>query len=44
MSNNLQVGFRLASADANGANALGGAPLSNNSNLQGNGTKKFLYI
>ena len=44
MKDNLQVGFRLASADANSSNGLGGAPLSNNSNLQGNGTKKFLYL
>ncbi len=41
MKDNLQVGFRLGSADANSSNGLGGNPLSNNSTLQGNGTKKL---
>ncbi|MGA2684784.1 MAG: putative porin [Verrucomicrobiota bacterium] len=45
MKDNLQAGFRLASADPNtAAGPAGGTPLSNNSTLQGNGTKKFLYI
>ncbi|HLX95313.1 MAG TPA: putative porin [Verrucomicrobiae bacterium] len=44
MKDNLQVGLRLGSDDANSANGLGGAPLSNTSTFQGNGTKKFLYI
>jgi len=45
MKDDLQVGFRLASADPNTATGpAGGAPLSNNSNLQGNGTKKFIYV
>jgi hypothetical protein len=44
MKDNLQVGFRLGSGDVNSANGLGGGPLSNTSTLQGNGTKKFLYI
>jgi Putative porin len=44
MKDNLQVGFRLGSADANGANGLGGSPVSNNTTLQGNGTKKFIYV
>jgi len=44
MKDNLQVGFRLGSGDVNSANGLGGGPLSNTPTLQGNGTKKFLYI
>ena len=44
MKDNLQVGFRLGSADANSANGLGGSPVSNNTTLQGNGTKKFIYV
>jgi hypothetical protein len=44
MKDNLQVGFRLGSADANGSNGLGGNPVSNNTTLQGDGTKKFLYV
>ncbi|MGB7769470.1 MAG: putative porin [Verrucomicrobiia bacterium] len=44
MKDNLQVGFRLGSADPNSSNALGGSPVSNNTTLQGNGTKKFIYV
>ena len=43
MKDNLQVGFRLGSADPD-SNGLGGSPVSNNTTLQGNGTKKFLYV
>jgi hypothetical protein len=42
MKDNLMVGFRLGTGDAPGA--LGGNPLSNNTTLQGNGTKKFIYV
>jgi Putative porin len=42
MKDNLQVGFRLASADPPGT--YGGSPVSNNTTLQGNGTKKFIYV
>lgn len=42
MKDNLSVNFRLGTADAPGT--LGGNPLSNNSTLQGNGTKKFIYV
>jgi len=42
MKDNLQVGFRLGTGDAPGT--LGGNPLSNNTTLQGNGTKKFIYV
>src|SRR6516165_1995490 len=44
MKENLQAGFRLASADANSTNTTGGTPLSNTSTLQGNGTKKFVWV
>jgi hypothetical protein len=44
MKDNLQAGFRLGSGDANSSNGLGGNPLSNNTTLQGNGTKKFIYV
>jgi len=44
MKDNLQAGFRLASADANSTNTTGGTPLSNTSTLQGNGTKKFVWV
>jgi len=43
MKDDLQVGFRLGSADA-GSNGLGGNPVSNNTTSQGNGSKKFLYV
>lgn len=43
MKDDLQVGFRLGSDDA-GSTATGGNPLSNNSTLQGNGSKKFIYV
>jgi hypothetical protein len=44
MKDNLQVGFELGSDDSNSSNGLGGNPLSNNTTLQGNATKKFLYV
>jgi hypothetical protein len=44
MKDNLQVGFRLGSDDAGNAAAKGGNPLSNNSTLQGNGSKKMIYV
>jgi hypothetical protein len=43
MKDNLQVGFRLGTDDA-GSTANGGNPLSNNSTLQANGSKKFIYV
>lgn len=42
MKDNLQFGFRLGSSDQ--PSTFGGDPLSNNTTLQGNGTKKFLYV
>ncbi len=45
MKDDLQVGFRLGSADPNtAAGPAGGNPVSNNTTLQGNGTKKFIYV
>jgi hypothetical protein len=46
MKDNTQVGFRLTSDDAaSSSNTSGGGnPLSNNSTLQGNGTKKGVYV
>ena len=46
MKNNTEVGFRLASDDAASSSntAGGGNPLSNNSTLQGNGSKKGIYV
>jgi hypothetical protein len=43
MKDDLQVGFRLGTDDA-GSTANGGNPLSNNSTLQANGSKKFIYV
>jgi hypothetical protein len=42
MNDNLQVGFRLGSGDY--ASSYGGTPLSNNSTLQDNFSKKTVYI
>src|SRR3954470_12566745 len=42
MENDFEVGFRITSFDV--INNAGGNPVSNNSTLQGNGTKKFLGI
>lgn len=44
MKDNLQVGFRLGTADAGNTAAKGGNPLSNNSTFQGNGSKKMIYV
>jgi len=48
MKDNLEVGFSLTSGDAapttGGYNNGGGNPLSNNSTMQDNGTKKGVYI
>src|SRR5579859_1274196 len=45
LKDNLQVGFRLGSADPNtAAGPAGGNPVSNNTTVQGNGTKKFIYV
>ena len=44
MVDNMQVGFRLGSDDSASTAANGGNPLSNNSTLQFNGSKKFVYI
>jgi len=45
MKDNLQVGFRLGTGDAPAAsNTTGGNPLSNNTTLQGNASKKYFYV
>ena len=45
MKDNMQVGFRLGSDDTGkGADASTGNPLSNNSTLQGNGSKKPVWV
>ncbi len=44
MKDNLQVGFRLGTDDDPGSNPIGGDPLSNNTTLQGNAAKKFIFV
>jgi hypothetical protein len=44
MKDNLEVGFSLTSGDSAPGSGYGGQPLSNNSTLQDNGTKKNVYI
>ena len=46
MKDDLQVGFRLGSGDASGvgSQSSAGSPLSNNTTMQDNGTKKMIYI
>jgi hypothetical protein len=46
MKDDLQVGFRLGTDDSPGTTGgtTGGNPLSNNTTLQGNGSKKFIYV
>jgi hypothetical protein len=45
MKDDLQVGFRLGTDDAaSGNNVTGGNPLSNNTTLTGNGSKKFIFV
>src|SRR5688572_27333543 len=41
MKDNLELGFRLTSAEPNG---FGGDPISGNASFQDNGSKKFIYI
>ena len=43
MKDNFEVGFRLTSSDPN-ADGTGGDPISGNTTLQNNGSKKFVYI
>jgi hypothetical protein len=45
MQDGLQVGFRLGTDDAaSGNNMTGGNPLGNNTTLNGNGSKKFIFV
>jgi len=45
MKDDLQVGFRLGTGDSPSAsNTTGGNPLSNNTTLQGNASKKYIYV
>jgi hypothetical protein len=44
MKDDLQVGFRLGSADPVSATNPSGNPVSNNTTLQANGSKKYVYI
>lgn len=44
LKDDLQVGFRVGSANPSPGTGYGGNPLSNNSTLQDNFSKKFLYI
>ena len=45
MKDNLEVGFRLGTGDAPSAgNTTGGSPLSNNTTMQGNASKKYIYV
>ena len=46
MMDNMEVGFRLGSGDASGlgSQSATGGPLSNNSSMQDNFTKKMIYI
>jgi hypothetical protein len=46
MKDDLQVGFRLGSGDATGvgSQSSAGSPLSNNTTMQDNATKKMIYI
>jgi hypothetical protein len=44
MKDDLQVGFRLGTDDAGNTPANGGNPLSNNSTLRGDGSKKMIYV
>src|SRR5687768_4143216 len=42
MLDNFEAGFRLTSSEANGT--FGGDPISGNTTMQDNGSKKFVYI
>jgi Putative porin len=45
IKDNLQVGFRLGTSDfPSSSNPTGGSALSNNTTLQGDGSKKFIYV
>ncbi len=44
MKDDVQVGFRLGTADTSSSNTTGGNPVSNNTTLQGDGTKKFIFV
>jgi Putative porin len=46
MKDDLQVGIRLGTSDSPGTTGgtTGGNPVSNNTTLQGNGSKKFIYM
>ena len=46
MKDDLQVGFRLGTGESPGTtgSTTGGNPLSSNTTLQANGSKKFLYV
>lgn len=46
MADNLMVGVRLGTGDSPGTTGgtTGGSPLSNNTTLQANGSKKFIYV
>jgi len=44
MMDDLEAGFRLTSDEAAKGNSTGGDPISGNTTMTGNGTKKFIYI
>jgi hypothetical protein len=44
MKDDLQVGFRVSSGEPASGTGFGGNPLSGNSTMQDNGSKKFLYV
>lgn len=44
MQNDIEAGFRLTSGEPAKNNATGGDPISGNTSLTGNGSKKFVYI
>jgi len=44
MQDGLELGFRAGSGDAASGTGFGGNPLSNNSTMQDDGTKKMIYV
>ena len=44
LQDDLEAGFRLTSDEAAGGNSTGGDPISGNTTMTGNGSKKFVYI
>ena len=44
MKDDLEAGFRLGTGDAPSTTTTGGNPLSNNTTLQGNASKKYIYV